>query len=444
MAFDYFKNRRSDRVDKAIERLSTEDGSDNSSKKTAEKRVLIICLCAFIVLAALAGTAAGIANHYLNKVNYGDVTGKVDENLDEEEEIDFDIADYEIITDDEEVPEDEDETPVNSGTNGTKAKTGTGSSKSAKKTKKKKTSVFNSIISKIIPESEDYNVLNAGKEIQQKANEEIEKNITESDGPWYSDDVFNLLLIGYDAGDAEKVMFEGAVLPRSDAIIIISVNKKEKTVKMVSLSRATYVAIPDHGNKRLNTAHAYGAAKTLIDTIELNYKIRIDRYISSDFGGFSAIVDALGGVKLKMSAAEASFAFDTDLPAGEYTMNGKQALRYARLRKTDSDRVRTGRQRKILKAICAEAEKMTLSEKLDFMEHVLPYVNTNFSKSELVQYAGQLQTYLNWSITQDIIPHNATKLTMKDGKEVLILDWDETTDYIHSILYSGVEVKKGS
>lgn len=394
---------------------SEELKKENKSKKNKKKKVLIICLSVFCAVLILFVAACLIANHYLNKLNYGDVQGVVDENLDEEENIDFDIADYDEITD----------------------KNGKDSTDSFEDHFERQNGVY-----KILSKSEDYNMLNVSKEVQKKANDDIKENI-ESDGVWHSDDVYNVLVVGYDAGDAEAVMFEGATLPRSDAIMLVSVNKVRKTVKLVSLSRATYVAIPSHGNKRLNTAHAYGGASTLVDTIELNYKIKIDRYITADFKGFKAIIDCLGGIKIDMTKEEADFAFnDESLPADKYTMNGSQALRYVRLRKTDSDRARTGRQRKVIKEIYFQARKMSISQKLKFMNDVFPYVTTNFDKTELLNKFGEFDDYMDYPVTQDIIPHKATQLTMKDGKEVIILDWKDTTDYLHSLMYKDVDVEK--
>ncbi len=391
---------------------------DKNRAMSRKKKITVIVSSVVSVVLVFSVVAGLLANHFLNKLNYGDVQGVVDKNLDEEEEIDFDVAEFSEITEAVE--------------NSTKKP-------DEKKTDDKKTE--NSII-KILTAKEDYNNLQASKEVQKKANDDIEKNI-KSDDVWHSDDVYNVLVVGYDAGDNEAVMFEGATLPRSDAIMLVSVNKVRKTVKLVSLSRATYVAIPGHGNKRINTAHAYGGAKMLVDTVELNYKIKIDHYISCDFNGFKAIVDCLGGVKIDMTQTEADFVFDDDtLPADKYTMNGKQALRYVRLRKTDSDRQRTSRQRKVMKEIYFQAKKMSTAQKLDFMEDVFPYVTTDFDKSELMGKLGEFNGYMDYPVTQDIIPHKATQLTMRDGKEVIILDWEETTDYVHSLMYKDVQVEK--
>lgn len=416
-----FLNRILKKIYSRIDTVKIKIASLSAEERKKYKKRLIIIGSSVIALLIVLAVAAGItANHLLNKINYGDVEGVVDENLDEEEEIDFDIAEYKEITD-------------KNKSDAEKNSEADDGNKSGKKS---------SLIRNILKKEDDYNNLNAGKEVQQQANREIKENI-ESEGAWYSDSVINILIVGYDAGDAEAVMFEGATLPRSDAVLIASINKVKKTVKLVSMSRATYVAIPNHGNKRLNTAHAYGGAKTLVETIELNYKIRIDRYITADFKGFKAIVDALGGVEVKMTKVEADFAFNTDtMSDGTYKLNGTQALRYVRLRKTDSDRLRTLRQRRVLTSIAGKAKKMNVAQKIMFMNNVLPYVTTNFMKSELLNKVSEYEIYLDWPLTQDIVPHNATQLTMKDGKEVLILDWEETTDYIHNILYSGVTVKK--
>lgn len=254
---------------------------------------------------------------------------------------------------------------------------------------------------------------------------------------WYDDRIYNVLLVGVDYGDEEKVMFEGAYLPRSDSMILLSINTIDNVINMVSLSRAVYVAIPGHGNKRLNTAHAYGGAATLVETIEQNYKIRIDKYVTVDLSGFEQIIDILGGVEIEMTAQEASYIIGK-YQSGTYTLDGESAAAYARLRKIDSDRKRTGRQRAVLNAIAKKLTNASVATLFDLLDDVLPLVTTSFSKTELVSQVANAPKYLSMQIKEDIIPHNATSLTMRDGKEVLILDWAETKSYIHDLLYPGI------
>ena len=254
---------------------------------------------------------------------------------------------------------------------------------------------------------------------------------------WYDDRIINILLVGVDYGDDEAVMFKGAYLPRSDSMILVSINTINNVINMVSLSRAAYVAIPGHGNKRLNTAHAYGGASLLVDTIEQNYKIRIDKYITVDISGFQQIVDALGGVTVELTEAEASSVLGKD-SAGTYDLNGEQAVRYSRLRSIDSDRKRTGRQRAVLNAIADKLKHSSASTMVGLLDEVLPLVTTNYSKTELLSQVTKAPKYLSMSIHEDIIPHVPYPLSTRDGKEVLILNWDEEDKYIHDLLYPDI------
>lgn len=413
--------RRQEKISKIIDRIkNTKNDIAALPQKKKEKIIISVCVSILSVFLAVVIIVSAVFNHYLNKVNYGDIKEVATANsdlmkqLDEEEQLDFDIVGSKPISDSKDSSDDN----LNEDA-----------------------AEDYSDYDIIVENGESIEISNIGKEVKKKADESIEKNISDNE-LWYSDDVYNLLIAGYDAGNVDNADADTPKFYRSDAIIIASINKANKTVKLISLSRATYAAIPGHGNKRLNTAHAYGGASLLVETIEQNYKVRIDRYVTANFEGFEKIIDSLDGVSVDMTKKEASFVFNTDsLPGGKYLMNGSQALRYVRLRKTDSDRTRTGRQRKVLKSIMNKAGTMNTSQKLNFLDTVLPYVTTNLSKSELVKKVSELDTYLSWPLEQYIVPQKATQYEMRDGLEVIIVDWDETTKYIHSVIYDGTEVK---
>ena len=105
-------------------------------------------------------------------------------------------------------------------------------------------------------------------------------------------DVFNILLIGSDSRDLND-------LGRSDAMMILSVNKKTKNIILTSLLRDIYLNIPGKKSNRLNTAYAIGGAKLLTETIEENFKIKLDGYVSVDFFAFLEIIDAIGVLPLR-------------------------------------------------------------------------------------------------------------------------------------------------
>ena len=255
----------------------------------------------------------------------------------------------------------------------------------------------------------------------------------------YSDDVYNILLMGIDYGS------KNYPYGRSDSMILVSINKNQKTIKLVSLSRAAYAAIRGYKNTRLRHAHGYGGAPLAIDTVERNYKIRIDRYVSVGFDSFKKIIDAFGGVSINLTSVEQNVlngAFPGKFPsAGTYTLNGEQALVYARLRATDNDRTRTGRQRNVLMALSQKAKSMSVTDALGILNVVLPLVRTNFTRTELVKQAANALSYLKWDISQDILPVSGTGLVLRDQFEVILVDWEKEVSYTNDLLFKGVEIK---
>ncbi|MCI6771947.1 MAG: LCP family protein [Oscillospiraceae bacterium] len=255
----------------------------------------------------------------------------------------------------------------------------------------------------------------------------------------YSDDVYNILLMGIDYGS------KNYPYGRSDSMILVSINKNQKTIKLVSLSRAAYAAIRGYKNTRLSHAHGYGGAPLAIDTVERNYKIRIDRYVSVGFDSFKKIIDAFGGVSINLTSVEQNVlngAFPGKFPsAGTYTLNGEQALVYARLRATDNDRTRTGRQRNVLMALSQKAKSMSVTDALGILNVVLPLVRTNFTRTELVKQAANALSYLKWDISQDILPVSGTGLVLRDQFEVILVDWEKEVSYTNDLLFKGVEIK---
>lgn len=263
---------------------------------------------------------------------------------------------------------------------------------------------------------------------QEDADNKILNNLSD-DVLWYDDRVFNVLLVGYDLGDMAEKYF-----PRSDSMILVSVNSVNNTINMVSLSRASYVAIPGHGNKRLNTAHAYGGAKFLVETIQQNYKIRIDRYATVDFSGFSRLIDVLGGVDITMSAKEAQYTVYVNA-AGTYHLNGEQALAYSRLRWIDNDRTRTGRQRNVLNSLLNKFKSTPVSTLVGMLDDILPLVTTDFTKTELVSQAAKAPKYFTMPIEESIIPNKPLPQVVRDNLEVILLDWPYEISYLHGLLY---------
>lgn len=145
---------------------------------------------------------------------------------------------------------------------------------------------------------------------------------------------------------------------RTDTMVLVSINTIEKMVNAISFPRDLYVEIPGHGYDRLNTAMPYGGFELFQQTMQINFNIKPDYYVMTNFTGFANIVNSLGGIDVNA----ARNLYDTcDLPQrkegycsagpGVVHMDGETALWYVRSRATSNDFDRNRRQQEVLKAI---------------------------------------------------------------------------------------------
>lgn len=267
-----------------------------------------------------------------------------------------------------------------------------------------------------------------------------------------SEDVYNILLIGTDNRD------EGGV-GRSDAMILVSLNQKSKTIYLTSFLRDCYVHIPGYGNTRLNHAFAYGGPDLLMETLEENFKVHVDKYVYVDFYSFMDVIDVLGGVWIYVTDEEMEITNDyiwsmNKLMGEEWSedylwssgwklLNGKQALCYARNRYTGNDYERTQRQRNIINQIingCMESSPSTL---VSLAQVILPQITTDMEKSQILNYAANIGAYLDYDIEQQQIPASGTYSGATiSGMSVISLDLDDNIEYLQSTIYAGTPYGK--
>lgn len=256
--------------------------------------------------------------------------------------------------------------------------------------------------------------------------------------PISSKNVINVLLIGRDTLNENEDS-------RSDAMILVSLNKATKKITMVSLFRDQYCYIPNSNGgsfSKLNSAHSWGGPELLIKTIEGNLKVVIDNYASVNFSTFPKIIDALGGVDLEITQREASYMksrFNLDIASGKVHANGQQALAYSRIRYIDSDVVRNERQRTVLIALFNELKNASAKEMKNVLDAALPYVKTGFSKSDLLSLGTQALTkgWTNYEILQYTCPKNENYYTSGyiGDQWFWILDYPAVAQELQTELY---------
>lgn len=259
--------------------------------------------------------------------------------------------------------------------------------------------------------------------------------------------VINVLLIGNDSRDAGQ---DG----RSDAMILLSVSNETKTIHLTSLLRDMYVDIPDHKGNRLNAAYAYGGPELLMETIEENFDIEVNRYVQVNFQAFAHLVDAVDGVELEVTNEEVKYInaylveynmlegnevgtdYLDETLSGRIHLNGPQALAYCRNRYLGADFGRTERQRKVLSAVIQNAPKVLLNDPLGIMNDILPMLTTNLTQSEIGKLFLQAPNFLIYDIVQGSLPVDGSYSNVSiRGMSVLEVDFEKNNEYIRSQIY---------
>jgi polyisoprenyl-teichoic acid--peptidoglycan teichoic acid transferase len=201
-------------------------------------------------------------------------------------------------------------------------------------------------------------------------------------------DNISILLIGVDESKTRNKKFGEAI--RSDALMVATLNQKDKSIKLLSIPRDSYVHIPGRKkNDKINHAHAFGGTKLAIETVQELLDIPIDYYVKMNFYAFIDIVDALGGIKVKVPY-EISEQDSEDRPdaihlePGLQTLNGEETLALARTRHKDSDYMRGKRQQEILKALILKAISLeSFSKHGKVIEAIGDNMTTNMSFNDM-------------------------------------------------------------
>ena len=201
-----------------------------------------------------------------------------------------------------------------------------------------------------------------------------------------------------------------------------------------------YLEIPTVGKTKLNAAYANGGPALTMQTIENNFRVNIDKYVSVNFENFEAIIDKMGGIDIDMSAevaAEENRNMGSNLHEGVNHLDGRLALYYARIRATDSDFGRTGRQRQVVEAMIARMKELNPVEFSKLMYDYLPYVETNLSDGDLLALAAMAPSIMNYEMETMAVPNpNAYEdQTIQGSGMVLVPDLPENCRLLREFLY---------
>lgn len=211
--------------------------------------------------------------------------------------------------------------------------------------------------------------------------------------------IINIAAFGLDRRNKDET-------PRSDAILLLTIDSSRKKIKLISIMRDLYVNIDTVGRDKLNHAYFYGGPSLSIKTLNKTFDLNITDYISVDFFNLPKIIDELDGVELEVKESEIKninkyilenqsiLGINGDYSikkAGVQTLSGIQALSYARIRSVgDGDFERTERQRKVIIAMIEKAKKMSPLKLTSLVEKYIDSVETSLSLNQLISIGANL------------------------------------------------------
>jgi LCP family protein required for cell wall assembly len=262
----------------------------------------------------------------------------------------------------------------------------------------------------------------------------------------HEEGVYNILLLG------EEAINSGNSRGRTDLIIIATLNKKNKSIKLTSFMRDTLVQIPGYKENRLNSSYEKGDVDLLYETIALNFNLHLDGCVLVNFENFEKIIDYLGGIELTLTSSEARYLRNTNyisnpnyrtVVEGTQLMNGNQVLGYSRIRKRtaitgkSSDYGRTDRHRIVLNAIFEKYKTKNELELVSMMFKMLPMVRTDIDSKTFEKLITTFIEMGTMEIEQLRIPVDGsfTDNVKVRNMEVLILDLEKNVSVLHEFIF---------
>ena len=241
----------------------------------------------------------------------------------------------------------------------------------------------------------------------------------------------------------------------SDVIMVMNINNDTKEVSLVSIYRDTYLNIAGEGEeekfRKANAAYSAGGAEQAVTMLNRNLDLDIDNYVAFDFKSVAEAIDILGGVEIDIeSQAEMDYLNDYISYTSEYvggsdemidhlgkqTLNGVQAVSYARIRYTaGGDFKRAERQRRVLNELIKKAKDASLTELNELVSTIFPEVSTDLTQKDII---SMMPVMLKYDMANSGgFPYDKTTDTpsKKIGSIVIPCDLESNVIQLHKQLF---------
>ena len=255
-------------------------------------------------------------------------------------------------------------------------------------------------------------------------------------------DIFNILLLGTD-----ERTYDFSDAARADAIMILSLNLKDSTAKLVSLERGMGVPILEGEYEGqydwLTHCFRYGGAELMVKEVQTCFNLDVESYMRVNFTALKDIVDVLGGVDVTLTGAEYPHIKGTATPLGDsvFHLDGTAALSYCRLRSIDSDWSRIKRQRTVIQACADGVKNADVATLNNLIDTILPMIRTNLTKLELVKLMSYAPNFLGVEFDQMTIPvpDSYGGMLGMEGRSLFAVDFETNSQILHDFLYENIK-----
>lgn len=246
-----------------------------------------------------------------------------------------------------------------------------------------------------------------------------------SEGPENPDGKKIIMVVGSDNRKNEPA--------RSDTLMLVFLDSKEKTVGILNIPRDTYVYIVGKDIRtKINHAFAHGGMSMTKDTVEEFLDIKIDNCVDTDFNGFASLVDALGGITIDVEKRMYYPAENINLKKGVQKLNGEQALGYVRFRSDGlGDLGRVERQQKFLSVLADQVMSLSTIFKIPKLVGIFQdNIQTDISVREMLALANNFKTFNISQLKTSILPGEPEYI---GGISYYICDKKETAQLIDEL-----------
>ena len=254
----------------------------------------------------------------------------------------------------------------------------------------------------------------------------------------------NIVLFGM-SGDND-----GLDTNRSDSIIVVTIDNQHKQLKFSSILRDLKAPMEGHEPQKINAAYRYGGAEMALQTLNDDFGLDLHDYITVEWGPFIDIVNAFGGVDVELTAAEAEylnedpvideFMPDMEFHEGPMHLWGLETIEYCRIRKIDSDVVRSDRQRKVLTDMMHTAMAMNPVDFMNLAKSLLGIVTeTNLTPAAiktLVSIPYDEYTIINNHFPDADLDGDVSGGIDEHGEWVWWADFDIMSQRFNDIIYN--------